>query len=106
MNVLRTPQREMQQAGADRRLRDSIDQQESTEVAVLFVRLENDWAIELQVADPYIVQPEHGRRDVLERVDVHFVFQRSYGRRRRLSSVFQQIRSAWKHRLVMHPDYR
>ena len=69
----------MQQAGANRRIRHSIDQDETTEIAVLLVGLEHDRSIELQIADADVVQLQRLGREVLERVDVHLVLERSDG---------------------------
>ena len=75
-DVVRAAQRELQQAGADRVVRDAVDEDEAARVAVLRVRVEGDRLAQLDVDDADRVQLEMVRGDAVERVDVELVLDR------------------------------
>ena len=66
VDVVRAPQREVQQAGTDRVLGELVDDDEPAGVAVVGVRVERDRAIEAEVADADLVELERVGGEVLE----------------------------------------
>ena len=78
MDVLRSPQREMQQASAHGGVGQRIDEDEAPELPAVAVRLEHHRAAQLEAAHADIVQLQLLRRDVLQRVDVDLVFDRGH----------------------------
>ena len=68
---------EVQHTGANRVVGQAVDQNEATEIPILAIRRKDDRPIELEPADADIVELEFLRRDMLERVDVDFVFEGS-----------------------------
>ena len=105
-DVVRAAQREVQQAGADRVVRDAVDEDEAARVAVLRVRVEGDRLAQLDVDDADLVQLEVVRGDAVERVDVELVLDRRDRGRDRLRPDAHEIRAAAQERLLRHPDDR
>ena len=61
---------------------------------------------QLDRAHADVIELELLRGNVLQRVDVHLVFQRRHGGVDRLRPDLQQVRTALQHRPIVHPDDR
>ena len=83
MDVGRAPETELDHAGADRRIGEAVDDDETAGVAIFAIGIEGEGfgCREIAIAD--LVELERARRDVLERVDVDLVLERRDLTRRR-----------------------
>ncbi len=104
MNVLGTTQSEAEQARADRVIGDLVDQDEAAGLAIVRVGIERDRAIETQIADADLVELQLLRGQMLHRVDVHLVLRRRDAAGDGARAELDQIRTAGKHRFLVHPD--
>ena len=104
--VGRAPQRVAQHPRADRVVGDAVDEDERARLAVVVVGVEGDLAVELEVADPDLVELELGRGEVLARVDVELVLQRRDRRGGDLRADPHQVVAPAVHRVVGHPHDR
>ena len=104
VNVVGPPQGEVQQAGADRIVRQAVDQDETAGISVLPIGVEGDRAIHREVAHADLVQLEPLRGEVLQGIDVHAIFRVGDRRGHGLRPDLQPVGAAREHRLVAHPD--
>ena len=105
-HVGRAPQRVAQHPRADRVVGDAVDEDERARLAVVVVGVEGDRAVELEVADPDLVELELGRGEVLARVDVELVLERRDRRGGDLRADPHQVVAPAVHRVVGHPHHR
>src|SRR6266704_2829736 len=106
VDVLRSPESEVQQACADRFVGEPIDQDKAARVAVLLVGIEGDYLIEIEIAYADFVQMQRLRREMLERVDVDLVLRRRDRHADCFGSDLEQIRPSGKHLIPAHPNQR
>ena len=106
VDVLRPPQGEVQQAGADRVVRQAVDQDEAAGVAVLLVGVEGDRAVHGDVAHADLVQLQPLGGEMLQSIDVDPVLRMGDRRGDGLRPDLQPVGPAGEHRLIAHPHDR
>ena len=94
MDVGGAAEREVDHAGRDRRVGEAVDQDEAAGVAVLGIGVEGDRLGGREVDEADLVQLQHLRGDVLERIDVEPVFQLRHLHRHGARHALQQILAA------------
>ena len=94
----------MKKTGSDCCVRESVDEDESTHLAVLIVGIERNRTVEIDIADANLVEFKRTSGDVFEGVDVHLVLRLRQRCTHRTSTDLEQIRATRKHFVVVHPD--
>ena len=104
MDVVRATQRDVDQAGRDRVIRQAIDEDDAAQVAVVRIGFQDHGPIQLQRAHPDLVEVQGLGGRVLERVDIHLVAEPRHRRRRHGRAHLHQVGATLRHRLLVHPD--
>ena len=104
MKVGSAPQAEINHSGANRVIREPVDNDEAAGPAILCVRIESHRGACRKIANPDVVEPERMRRKVLARIDIDFVLDGGNRDRGRLGSDARQIGPAGHQRMIAHPD--
>src|SRR3546814_18806546 len=78
VDVLAAPQGEIGQAGADRVVRMAVYQDKPASIGILGVRIEGNRPVQIYVAYPDLVQLKLARGNVLERIYIDLVLDRSH----------------------------
>ena len=104
VDVVRTAQREVQQAGTDRDVGQLVDDDEAAGVAVVGVRVERDRPVEADVAHADLVELERRRREMIEVVDVDPVLRVADRGADGAGADLHQVRPPGQHRVLVHPD--
>ncbi|CAB4642077.1 unannotated protein [freshwater metagenome] len=94
----------MKKTGCNGRVGKSIDKDETAHVTVLAIGIERNCAIEIDIADADFVQLKRASSNMFKRIDVHLVLRLRQGRAHCSSTDLEQIWSARKHLVVVHPD--
>src|SRR5207245_7899871 len=99
-----TPQGKVQEPGADRVVREAVDQDETAGIAVLLVRVERDRPAYGEVAHADLVQLQFLGREMFESVHVHPILWVADRRRDGVGADLQPIGPTGEHRLIAHPN--
>ena len=104
VDVVCSPQGEMQHSATNRVVGNAIDHDEAAGVPVVRVPVIRNRAIEIEVAHPDLVESERFCRYVFKRVHIDLVLGVSDGQADRECADLHQVRTPREHLLIVHPD--